>query len=297
MNWSAGKTIIIGAVLLLLLLSGVNAISYRTGESLFESIGWVDRTHRALEDLDEPLNLLTRAESAQRAYLITGKESYLIPYIDATNTLREAMVQLRGEITDTTQAQHLRDLARLALARQTQLDELLALRRTQGPQAAVRVLQTEREKDLMEHLRQLTRLMTDHELTLLDQRAADRAASLRRAVIFIISASLFAVVLTGVAGLLIYHDLAERQIAAEKLKASALQLEQTNRELSAALLSVKTLSGLLPICSHCKKIRDDRGYWNQIETYISDHSEAGFTHSICPECARTLYPDLYKKEG
>jgi CHASE3 domain sensor protein len=297
MNWSSGKTIVLGAILLLLLLAGVNAISYRTGAGLFESIGWVDRTHRALEDLDEPLNLLTRAESAQRAYLITGNESCLAPYINATNTLGLAMAQLRGEITDPGQARHLRDLARLALARQSQLDELLALRRTQGPQAAVRVIQTEREENLMEHVRQLTRLMTDHELTLLDERAAERAASLRQAVIFIISASLFAVVLAAVAGLLIYQDLAARQIAAEKLKASALQLEQTNRELSAALLNVKTLSDLLPICSHCKKIRDDRGYWNQIEAYISDHSEAGFTHSICPECAKSLYPDLYKKES
>lgn len=55
---------------------------------------------------------------------------------------------------------------------------------------------------------------------------------------------------------------------------------------------VKTLRGLLPICSSCKKIRDDNGYWNQIERYIDDHSEAKFSHDICPDCARKLYPDL-----
>jgi len=55
---------------------------------------------------------------------------------------------------------------------------------------------------------------------------------------------------------------------------------------------VKTLSGLLPICSHCKKIRDDRGYWNQIEEYLHEHSEAEFSHSICIECADRYYPDL-----
>ncbi len=64
-------------------------------------------------------------------------------------------------------------------------------------------------------------------------------------------------------------------------------------ELKKALEEVKTLSGLLPICSGCKKIRDDKGYWNKIESYIMAHSEAEFTHSLCPECLKRLYPDLY----
>jgi len=55
---------------------------------------------------------------------------------------------------------------------------------------------------------------------------------------------------------------------------------------------VKKLSGLLPICSHCKKIRDDTGYWNQIEKYIQDHSDAQFSHGICRECADKYYPDM-----
>ena len=65
-------------------------------------------------------------------------------------------------------------------------------------------------------------------------------------------------------------------------------------ELKAAQARVKVLSGLLPICSNCKKIRDDTGYWNRIEAYIHDHSEADFTHGICPTCARGLYPELYE---
>ncbi len=66
-------------------------------------------------------------------------------------------------------------------------------------------------------------------------------------------------------------------------------------ELKEALGKVKLLSGFLPICSSCKKVRDDKGYWNQIEEYIRDHSEADFTHSFCPDCAEKLYPDTYKK--
>lgn len=65
-------------------------------------------------------------------------------------------------------------------------------------------------------------------------------------------------------------------------------------QLQSALSEVKKLSGFLPICANCKKIRDDKGYWKQIETYIRDHSEAEFSHSICPECAAKLYPSMQK---
>ena len=64
-------------------------------------------------------------------------------------------------------------------------------------------------------------------------------------------------------------------------------------ELQEALAKVKLLSGFIPICASCKKIRDDTGYWQQIESYIRDHSNAEFSHSICPDCTRKLYPELY----
>ena len=68
--------------------------------------------------------------------------------------------------------------------------------------------------------------------------------------------------------------------------------ERLIRDLQTALARVKHLSGLLPICANCKKIRDDQGYWKQVEAYISSHSEATFSHSICPECFNKLYPEL-----
>ncbi len=71
-----------------------------------------------------------------------------------------------------------------------------------------------------------------------------------------------------------------------------LNLRATIIELKNALEQVNLLSGMLPICSSCKKIRDDGGYWQQIEGYISQHSEAEFSHSLCPECVSKLYPNL-----
>jgi len=73
-------------------------------------------------------------------------------------------------------------------------------------------------------------------------------------------------------------------------------LNKTVAKLEDALANVNQLSGLLPICSSCKKIRDDKGYWTQIEAYIRDHSEAEFSHSLCPDCVQKLYGDLGKKK-
>jgi len=85
----------------------------------------------------------------------------------------------------------------------------------------------------------------------------------------------------------------EKRMLTERRKAED-ERERLIVELQDALAEVRTLSGLLPICSSCKKIRDDQGYWNQIEDYISSHSEATFSHGICPECAKKLYPQYYK---
>ena len=83
----------------------------------------------------------------------------------------------------------------------------------------------------------------------------------------------------------IIHDISKR-------KEAEREREKLICKLQKALNEIKTLKGIVPICSHCKKIRDDKGYWNQIEAYIQAHSEAEFSHSICEECARKYYPEL-----
>lgn len=72
-------------------------------------------------------------------------------------------------------------------------------------------------------------------------------------------------------------------------KREELERERLITALQEALNKVKTLSGLLPICAHCKKIRDDQGYWNQMEAYLQQHADAVFTHGICPDCAHRFF--------
>ena len=86
------------------------------------------------------------------------------------------------------------------------------------------------------------------------------------------------------------RDLTERKLAEQ-------EREKLIHELQEALANVKTLRGLVPICANCKKIRDDKGYWQQVETYVRDHSEAIFSHGLCPECIKDLFPKFEKKGG
>ena len=80
-----------------------------------------------------------------------------------------------------------------------------------------------------------------------------------------------------------------------RLKEGKRQRENMISRLQEALAKVKTLKGLLPICASCKKIRDDKGYWKQLETYLKEHSDASFTHGLCPECLNKLYPEVYER--
>ena len=81
----------------------------------------------------------------------------------------------------------------------------------------------------------------------------------------------------------------ERKLALEKLKYKIIELKK-------ALNEIKKLQGIIPICSNCKKIRDDEGYWQQVEDYFHEHNDTEFTHGICPDCMKKLYSDLLKDD-
>lgn len=80
-------------------------------------------------------------------------------------------------------------------------------------------------------------------------------------------------------------DIREREIAENEKDAAIAKLEK-------AIAEIKILKGFIPICANCKKIRDDAGYWQHVETYIRDRSEIEFSHYICPDCSKKLYPDF-----
>jgi len=85
-----------------------------------------------------------------------------------------------------------------------------------------------------------------------------------------------------------FQDITKRKFTEDAKEELIIGLQKAQEE-------VNLLSGLLPICATCKNIRDDKGYWNKIESYISHHSKVEFSHGICPDCAQKFYPDLYNE--
>jgi GAF domain-containing protein len=105
-----------------------------------------------------------------------------------------------------------------------------------------------------------------------------------------------------IAGVAIERDRNQRELEAYRNELEArvairtAELEKANQDLRRAMSDIKVLSGMLPICSACKRVRDDSGYWAQIESYIAERSQAEFTHGICPDCAGKFYPAHRRSE-
>lgn len=87
----------------------------------------------------------------------------------------------------------------------------------------------------------------------------------------------------------------ENEIANRKLIQA--EHEKLIAQLQDALAKIKTLRGMVPICSNCKKVRNDKGFWEQVEAYVSEHTEAEFSHGMCPDCIKKLYPEYYGKKS
>ncbi|MDP1889723.1 MAG: tetratricopeptide repeat protein [Gemmatimonadaceae bacterium] len=136
-------------------------------------------------------------------------------------------------------------------------------------------MESEREEREMARLRENERIQT---AVIARQRAIVTLVSL----VLLLTAALL--------GFAAYYHRVERARSAEMTKTNA-NLEAVNLQLRTALADVRTLTGLIPICASCKKVRDDQGYWNSVESYISSHSDATFSHGICHTCAVKLYGD------
>ncbi|TVP56794.1 MAG: tetratricopeptide repeat protein [Gemmatimonadales bacterium] len=132
-------------------------------------------------------------------------------------------------------------------------------------------------------------------LLLREEQRVQEALIARQRLITILSGGLFlsAVLLAGV---LVYFNRRGRR-RERALAMTNRSLEDTNRELLEARTEVHALKGLIPICSHCKRIRDDEGYWESVESYITDRSDAHFSHSICTECGPRVYGQDWKDGG
>jgi len=225
---------------------------------------YLGRAHLALGDLPRARTAFTRslefARPASQRMIALEALQHLAEVEESSGNTAAALRYLRGHMM-------LRD----SLFSQTTAQRIATMDQRR---------QSEQEEREIARLRENERIQT-------------AVIARQRAIVTLVS--LVLVLAAALLGLVAYYHRAELARSAEVTKTNA-NLEAVNLQLRTALAEVRTLTGLIPICASCKKIRDDQGYWNSVESYISSHSDATFSHGICHACAVTLYGDELANE-
>ena len=307
-----------------------------TDKETNEQISWVLHTNEVIRESERLLGYLRDAETGQRGFLITLNNSYLEPFYEGT-TQSQSEFSLIKKLTEDNMAQQRRlsYIQYLMLEKISELEKTIQLAQQDKVSEAIEIVNNNFGKNVMDNIRERMRELISVEENLLRQRSAEYLQNKKNLkelfnveviiiAMLIISSCIFVQKTivrpltriskyianagysydgTGIKLKTIHHEIGTLAEALNNLlwniQDKTNQKDDLISELKIALNEIKTLKGIIPICSHCKNIRDDKGYWNQIESYIREHSEAKFSHGICQECAKKYYPDaeLYDDNG
>ncbi len=256
-------------------------------------------------DHDEALRLLegflAGAEAAglprqqARAHLHTGQVRFDAGDLEgAVRSLETGLQVARASELRPISVTLLSELARVHEARGDPGSALVSLRSHDALRDSIFSQATGQRVAAMEARLEADR--RERENAVLRATRAEQEARLARQQFTGIMGALVLVALGVLVGLLVHFNRRgrEREVL---LAQSNTALEESNRDLTQALSEVRALKGLIPICAHCKKVRDDQGYWEAVETYISERSEALFSHSICTECGPRVYGEDWGDGG
>jgi methyl-accepting chemotaxis protein len=229
MTWSIGKKIGSGFGLALVMLVTVGAVSYDSTTKLIESAGWVQHTHEVVTGLDQVLSGMKDAETGQRGYVITGEGRYLEPYQGARDRVDHQLKHVRELTADNPiQQQRLTTLEPLVAGKFAELQETIDLRRTQGFEAAAKVVLTDKGKSVMDSIRSLVGEMKEEESGLLAIRSAEEKTRAHRTEMTIVAGTLCAFVLLSLAAVFLTRNIAvplgELSAAAEKIASGDLSV-------------------------------------------------------------------------
>ncbi len=306
-----------------LFLAGNALLSLRAATDLLEIRDRIARTHEIIEELQNVDALIKDADIEARGYTLTGQTEFLEMHRVAVARTQSRMRVLRAMVaSDPEPLARLPELERLVSDRVDLITQQIELQESAGRQVAAA---GSADRFSMDQIRRVLRDMSRVEHAVLEERKAEASHATRVAAMTLVAVNAMAfIALFASYGLAVAY-LRRRERARQQIERAYSELEARVRErtadlarlndelnkdielrkkmaeereelvqkMMAALAEVKTLSGLLPMCSKCKSIRDDRGYWKRIEAYISEHSDAQFSHGLCPKCASDLYPDIF----
>lgn len=318
---------------LLLITLGNYAVLVSVEDHVKEHRQWVSHTNDIINTAQQFIGHMTDSETGQRGFLLTLNPDYLEPYHDGLNKAKAALSKLL-DLTKDNEVQQitLGELSRLKDEKALELNQTITLAKQDKISDALMIVNSGAGKRSMDKIRLKIKEFLEEEDRLLTLRTdayvkhKDKLNNL-----FILEALVLASLIVLTASLVQRHivkplnimknaisnnsDIKDIHTIADRYsdeigflakafikmdKDIKLRNEEKDTlisDLEQALTEIKTLKGIIPICSHCKKIRDDQGYWNSIERYLSEHSEAELSHGLCQKCAKKHYPeyDIYEE--
>jgi methyl-accepting chemotaxis protein len=269
MTLSLRTRITVAFAIALLLIGLLGAAAYGNAAATFGAVASLRQARNRLDAARAFLQRIADVQTGTRGFVITGRDEFLAPRDSALPYLPATLRHLRDLEADDASALSVLDSVEQSVQQRLAFDsQTVLLRRTQGAAPAAALVATGRGKMLMDNIRRLAGGLQARSTAERGRRFAILDSSARQTQTLSLLGGIVGLVAILVAGWSIFHELAARERAEAQ---------------------VKTLGGMLPICANCKKIRDDGGYWHQIESYVREHSEAEFSHGICPDCAAKLY--------
>jgi CHASE3 domain sensor protein len=271
-----------------LLMAVIIVISMATVSELKKATYWREHTFQEVLDAQNFEDKLIDAQNSVRDYAGKGQPSLLIEYKNDTNVDLQEFNQLVALTRDNpVQEQRLQNLAAAVNAIFAEDNKVIGIYARQGSNAAMRAEEAVEDKDAADGTIHDLEQFTDEEEAQLSKRDATEQKDYHRAARLLVVASV------AIAGLLIAANWVAGREMGRRRQAQREQLELIDK-LERALAEVKTLSGLIPICGWCKKVRNDTGYWQSVEQYVGSHTDATFSHGICPDCAKKFRADIIK---
>ncbi|HZF01807.1 MAG TPA: CHASE3 domain-containing protein [Methylomirabilota bacterium] len=276
----------IGAAMALMIL--IVIVSVATISELKKSTYWREHTFQVILDAQTFEDKLADAQRSEHGYAVNGAPNLLIEYKNDTNAEMQEFNNLT-ELTKDNPAQQQR-LKDLALAMKAVFDndsKVIGVYAKQGSKPALQMDDTVESQDETETAVNDLEKFTDEEKKLLVKRDAAEQKDYHHAAHLLIGASILVAVLLVIANYVASREMERRR------KAEAKQRGLID-ELQNALAEVKTLSGLIPICAWCKSVRNDKGFWSTVEQYVRTHTDADFSHGMCPNCQEKFKADILK---
>jgi CHASE3 domain sensor protein len=269
----------------------VALLSAGTMSELKNAIYWRQHSFREILAAHAYEENVVNIQNGMRDFVTTG-DAAALALSQRCITLEPQLYDELVELTRNNPAQQQR-LKALSAAMKDVFNydgRLIDIYRQQGAEAVLRTEQTGEGRTVISRARDILTAFSSEEQKLLDARDAAEQADYYNAERLLLVGSALAAALLVLANLMVGREMTRR-------RRMEIEREKLIGELQQSLAQVKTLSGLIPICAWCKSIRNDQGYWQTVEQYVHSHSDASFSHSICPSCRDKFKDEIARISG